>query len=335
MIIMLNSELELQDTSKFRELNLTGLANKDGTYKKTHIYNQITPKINTKLKNYGLVGLLSDAYSDHKSVTINPHDIWILIVSELAAHVNNFSNRYREMFTDSDEKKEICVPTQSLTELPIESVIAELEQLVNFDSKILFPNFSTNTPIINEMYGAMFLDMSSSFYNYTMFLCGIRSIKLGGDKNDWQSLYDHFTALANTFMSFDYEDLRLYFTDVEKLIAAMSNTFNHADKNVKFWENIFTQKNVGSGGQLDINGWITDLFIKKHKANQIQNFSINVARVEYKNKSTNQEFLSVHGGFHYDTDQDGYNSLQYTKHIFQYGENVSNINIFKGERTWV
>lgn len=315
MLITLDSTLVETPNNRIIDLSykLKNIVNVNGTYNKQEIYCETSFIPLSSMRNSGLIGLLAEAYSSHKSVALYPHDFWMVLISEITSHVKKNKNKFKSLFTDSDEKVEILVPANSPTEIPIDMLASLVSGLVKFDSSILMPSFSTNTPFITEMIQALFCDLSSSYYDYSMFCCGIKSIKLMGTQNDWFMVKTNYEKISELFGNAD-TTLAQYFTDVNSILTNIYESF--AVDNTDFWKNIFTNKNVGSGGDLDISGWITDLFITKHQFNKIQNFCTDYAVVEYKNVSDNKQYKALYGAFDCCW-IDGFISLQYSKHIFR------------------
>ena len=317
-VITLNDTLKFTDDSS---VNSTGghdprrLAKYWG-YDRQNVLEYVsgtTDRIN--LKNHGLFGLISHAYKYHKSVTINPTDVWILILSQFKTIIKENVEFYRHLFTDSPEKTEISVPTNSLYELPVESVIARLNEYIKFDSKLVRVEFSTDTPIANEVKNHLLLDMASPYFNYSMFLCGIPSIKIGGEVEDWERLENAFLQLNEIFYLKDNDEYLNWQCSVAHIASVLLSAAK-GDYDVDFFGDIFTQRNVGSGGDLEIKGWITSLFYKLPKVPKIENFNSHISCIEYKNKSTNKDYIMLSGGFNYKIDEYGFYSLEYSKHIF-------------------
>ena len=268
------------------------------------------------LKNHGLFGLISHAYKYHKPVTINPTDVWILILSQFKTIIKENVEYYSNLFTDSPEKTEISVPTNSLYELPVESVIARLNEYIKFDSKLVSVEFSTDTPIANEVKTHLLLDMASPYFNYSMFLCGIPSIKIGGTVEDWEKLENTFLKLNELFYLKHNDDYINWQCSVAHIADVLLSAAK-GDYDIDFFNDIFTQQNIGSGGELKIKGWITNLFYKIPDVPKIENFNSHVSCIEYKNNSTNKNYIMLSGGFNYEQDKDGFYSLAYSKHIFE------------------
>lgn len=321
MNIILNKNLKEGALSSFKKRNLqqkiTYIANKE-VDKKVESFDLISGDINTSyLENIGLVGLISFAYSNHLKLSFTPNDFWILLVSELAKEVNLNPEIYKSLFTDKEEKEEILIQHDSIY-IPTDIFSKILSSKVKFDSSILFPNFTTNKEITTSILHSMFCDMSSAYYSYGMFLCGIPEIKLLGQQEDWIMLKEYADKILSIFSN-KSSKIKEYKKSVANIFSKISETFDNKDSNIEFWKDIFTSKNLGSGHDLEINGWIKDLFITKHAVNKIQNFEENVSSVEYFIVTFNgkEHYKEVSGGFDIEVSEDSFYSLKYSKHIFK------------------
>ncbi len=316
MIITLNSALIEENNIRERNLSSTlqQAVNDFRENRNSNKYFEISFIPMSKLKNTGLVGILSEAYTSHKKVSLYAHDFWVVLISEIAKYVKQNPEVFRSLFTDSKDKVEISVPSGSITEMPMDTLTNALSNAVKFDSSILLPYFSTNTPIITEMFQALFCDLSSTYYNYSMYCCGIPAIKLMGTEQDWLELQSNYTKVTELLRPLD-SVLSVYFTQVNNILSNICNSFSY--DNIDFWKDIFTCENVGSGGDLTIDGWIKDLFVTKHKYTKIDNFCAAHAIVEYTCLTTKQKFKAIYGGFDYTKSEDGFIALDYSKYIFR------------------
>lgn len=239
----------------------------------------------------GFVGVLAYAYSNHEKVVVAPHDIWLIIASELAKYVSANTEACRSLFTKSSEKIEILIPTADPTEIDLQRLINELKSLVPIDVDLFLPKFSTTPEYAELAFAATFCDMVQDFYSFSTFLCGIPEIKLAGTYHDWYEMLLHVVALEELFE--EHHKVKRYLEKVAVIIETIAMTFTEVD--VDFWKNIFRSKNVGSGGQLDINGWIIDLFIEKRDTNRLESFQNTHGVIPYANKTTNRKFKALHG----------------------------------------
>lgn len=268
----------------------------------------------TKLRNIGFLGFLSHAYSNHVKVAISPYDIWILIISEVSKFIVDKPEPFRGLFTDSDKKKEILVPTDSEYEMPMNLLVADLASNVKFDASILFPKLSIESEESVGMIQALFCEMASPYYSYSMLLCGLPEIKVLGTVDDWKNIstnFDKLFELLGKCYNFKNYPLR-----AKIILDNIVNSFesNEADR-ISFWKDIFTQNNVGSGSQLEVNGWITHFLIVQQKPLKLENFTNTIGYVRYKNVTSGNNYMSVHGGFDYDLDKEDFAVLRYSKYI--------------------
>ena len=265
------------------------------------------------LYNGSFVGLLSKAYSQHLPVSISPHDIWVVLLSEITKEIAEYPKNYRSLFTDSEEKKTLSVGSGSETHMPMNRLSELLGSKVKFDSGILFPAFSTQTPIITEVIQAIFCEMASPYYNYSMYCCGIPRIELAGTIEDWELLLSSWIQLTNVFNT-------LPITKYSERVVPILNQFVQAAKgevDIDFWKDIFNQRNVGSGGDLVISGWITKLFMAEYATPKITHFTYTHGIVTYKNENTGRNFAAIYGGFHTEVNDNGYYQLQYNGFVFE------------------
>lgn len=321
MNIILNKDLKRDFfpnlDSYFLENKLNIIANIGVNNKEQKYYPYLESIDKTYLKNIGLVGLISLCYSNHLKLMLRPNDFWILLISEIAKEVNANPEIYRDLFTSKEDKEEITI-THGSHKIPVNIFSNILSTKIKFNSDLLFPNFSTNNEVMTSISQSMFCDMSSAYYNYTMFLCGIPEIKLLGQQKDWILLLESVEKILDVFSS-KSNKIAKYKNNVLPIYQEIVKTFEKNDFNKNFWLDIFTSKNIGSGGDLEIDGWIKQLFIAEHSVNKIQNFQENISSVKYKVISQNGEelFQEISGGFDIELNDDDFISLKYSKYIFK------------------
>lgn len=315
MNIILDTTLQAQPDNRTFDIShkITSLAHTQHPVDHDSTYKLIKGNAQGSLSNTGLVGLISHCYSKHLPVAIAPHDVWVLLLSEITKEVAQHPEQYRQYFTTSAGKEDIAVPSGSLTEIPIATLADALAQKVLFNTGLIFKNFSTETPIVTQTIQAIFCDMASPYYNYMMFCCGIPSIKLLGTTEDWTKLAQGFAELTQKFNT---PVLQTYLDKVEPILSQFVNA-SQGLADVNFWKNIFTQKNVGSGGDLTVDGWITKLFITEHSFAKITHFTSTHGLVKYKQMETGQEFVAVYGGFDTQVNAEGFYELQYRQFTVQ------------------
>jgi hypothetical protein len=101
---------------------------------------------------------------------------------------------------------------------------------------------------------------------------------------------------------------------VEEIFEQIYESYDRCDME-DFWRDIYTHKNVGSGQQLDISGWIKDLYMG-NRGKRLENFLTSVAIVPYKNLDTGKEFKGVYGGFQRLVTEDRFIKTGYAQIIY-------------------
>jgi len=241
---------------------------------------------------------LSDAYSQHRDISFGPHDLWYWVLTEIAAEVNANPSNYRDIFTKSPEKVHIAVFDSTgsayhpeTTFLPIDLIINELKTKVPVDLSLFLPQFSTNTPSITAANMAAFCDMVKAYYSYGVYCCGIRSIDVQGTVDDWTEFGDRLAILQPSLAGISPK----YFTRVRNRVAMIRDSLQGGD--TSFYQNIYTQKNIGSGSELQVSGWITEFVIRPPELPKINNFSKAWSVVPFTNHTCKTEHSEVYGCF--------------------------------------
>jgi hypothetical protein len=235
---------------------------------------------------------LEMCWKKHFNAVIRPDFIWQVIACEIGIHIKDNAEKYRSLFTDSDVKKEISVQTADPVVLPIDDIIDRLFELVPFDATAFMPEFTTTTQNSRLAFGAALCDAMSPYYNYSMYLCGIPKIKLEGTRSDWEFLLDSFNTIAEVL------DIGEYHRTVNHVLEGIIDSFSSTkEDNINFFNEIISIDKCGSGSEYLATGWITKLFMKYPSLAKTQNFSSCISDVEYKNLSTNKNYIMKVGLF--------------------------------------
>jgi hypothetical protein len=263
----------------------------------------------------GFVGMLSKAYSAHLPVVVAPHDFWFIANSELAGIIAKNPEQFRHVFSSQESGKEtLMIPTGNVTRIDYAALAEMLETKIP-DKKItelLIPGLTTIDASVFYALCATLADTCQHYYDYMTFCCGIPKIKVRGEESDYRLLAAASRELAE-ILSFSTEAVT-YYDRIAGLFDRMADSFTE-EKPAKFWRDIFSQKNVGSGGQKDIDGWIRDFFTKRPA--RLESFNTSIAMVPYKNLETQNEYLSLVGAFTAFQDSEGFWRLNFQEAVFQ------------------
>jgi len=232
---------------------------------------------------------LSFAWKNHIGIVFTPDFLWQIFLTEVATHIKDNAEKYRELFTDSDEKKKIVVPTGDPQLIDLRLIADELLKLTPTDTEMFLPEFSTTTFQASMAFKAAFADAMSPYYDYSMFMCGIPKVKVFGDDDDWDKVIENIKSFGEVIALPDY------FQRAEELVVKIKNAAN--DSNSDFWKDMFRLDRCGSGGQVEVKGWINDLYIKVPNPGYINNYPSATSYVKYKFLETDQDFELCYGLF--------------------------------------
>lgn len=250
--------------------------------------------IKGEFRHINYVEYLEMAWGNHYGVVMSPDIFWFILLNESAGHIKDNSEHYRSLFTTAPEGKiDIIIPTMDPQLIDLNVIAEELRKLVPTDIDIFIPQFSTSTVSSSFAFKAAFADAMSPYYNYMMFLCGIPKVKIMGDVEDWTKLNSGIDKLKS-LLNKDEEIIK-YFDRIQNISKLILENLETPSAN--FWKGMFSLERCGSGGQVDVKGWIVDMYIKKPRPAYVNNFPTNAAKVSYKLLNTGQEFELKSGIF--------------------------------------
>lgn len=321
MLITLNDTLT--ETKPWRGLEPGYLnqiiANKLGYDWKTEEYIiRRTPNMDgVELVQAGPLWMVSNAYSHHQKITIAPHDIWYILLTEIASVIKGNVDACRPLFTRSPEKVTIMVQTDDVETINLDAVIQQLRGLVPVDMNVFLPEFTTDTLGAKYARNAAFCDAVQHYYNYMTFCCGIPAIKIAGTVEDWAKVDRQIREIGVMFSTLSVPGVSDWIDRVLRINDKITETLISGSADLDFWSDIYTHKNIGSGGELTINGWITDLYISKPTLPKLENFPYSWSLVPYENAETGRKFTGVHGCFLSKRDSEGFMCADYAEVVVE------------------
>lgn len=282
------------------------------------------PPVN--MAGIGLFGMIEAAYRYHLHVMLTPTDIHLHVLSQLAAIAMENAKTFEPVFVKkAGADTTISMATDDPTVLPMDALISKLAPRTNLDMSLWEPSYADTTDEQRYVAHAYLAAAASPHYRYCTYLCGIPSIKLVGDKEDWQTLSDNVDKLCDQFLA--YQDFKVLHA-LKMRVRGMAESFDRNEvENKAFWSDIFSRKTVGCVSVM--NGWLADLIylgnatpkdVEKGKVNPLAYYR-SVALVPFTNVNTNRNFLQVVGGLAMDETYlqcDNTARLVYQSHLFEY-----------------
>lgn len=252
---------------------------------------RVIMNVNGTHQHLNYLSYLELCWANHYSIVLKPDHIWQILLTEIATHIKNNAEKYRHLFTDSNEKKEITVSTADPYVLPLHEVTKQLKDLVPVGTEDFLLNFTTSTEMSRFAFNAAFCDAMSPYYSYSMLMCAFPKIRVEGTEEDWTKMLTSIKNLRTFF------ELSNYFTKVENNIKNIISALQNNDGEI--FKTMFTLVRCGSGSQTELDGWIKDFFnlTKAVRPGYVSNYPTATSIVEYKNLSTGKEYVMRVGLF--------------------------------------
>lgn len=258
----------------------------------------------------GYLEYLEYCWSKHRGIIISPDIIWNIILSELAQAVIGDAEHYRNLFTDSDEKKRIIVQYDNPYDIPLDKVYAELEHLVPTDTEVFQPEFTTTTETAKFCNRAAFAEMCSPYYDYCTFCCGFPRISVRGEQDDYKKISERFNKIAG-LENFATGKEGPWIARAKKTLEDLAD--NYGSK--FFFENMCFFERCGSGSELEAAGWITKLFREEPSLRKVANFTAGMNEVRWTNLSLDMKMI-MKSGLLYSTDEGDFAVPQWGHVVF-------------------
>ncbi|KAL2802738.1 hypothetical protein BJX63DRAFT_414082 [Aspergillus granulosus] len=152
---------------------------------------------------HGFIWALVAAYSRHHNLIIRPEDIWFSILTQLSFYINAHAEELRSIFVSHEGQKELTVTavgtirSVDLGALAVEMTERIDENLVDKEFRDwLLPDFTTTTRSDTIAAAVLMMGTLQKYFSYTMQLtCGIPSVTLLGEKEDWEKLVKRLDRL--------------------------------------------------------------------------------------------------------------------------------------------
>ncbi|KAJ6007409.1 hypothetical protein N7540_011385 [Penicillium herquei] len=151
----------------------------------------------------GFVWSLFNAYSHHHNLILRPEDVWFSILTQLSFFINAHSEELRSFFVEHEGQKELklhlagTIDTVDFGEVAM-LMTKEIEKNV-VDEELrtwIMPNFSTTTETDKVVAAILMMGSMQKYFSYNVFLlCGIPSVTLLGEREDWSKLTERIDKL--------------------------------------------------------------------------------------------------------------------------------------------
>ena len=272
--IELDNTLEQKDIKNFTELNIKSeldLQTPDNYFSQYEYANKLIDRQNDYRTQNNFVNAFLDAYNFHKTLKIRPDDIKLQILTIISICVNNNPEKFRSYFVDFEEKKELIVKStifsadyfcKKFADL-LEENIKDKEFATHYTTR-----FTTTNQIISTVNNITLMNTLKEYFSYTMMLeCGIPSVILEGNDEDWNQLNESYLFFKKIFCETELKDWFRHFDKIMELFMIMrkGESTNYIKE---MWKRVISYIPQGSGGDKILGGWVR-LFVPYNGNNKI------------------------------------------------------------------
>ena len=211
------------------------------------------------------------AYVEHKSVTLSPDMMWLLISQGFARYVNAHSEELRSQLVYHEGKQDLMVMTKD----DLLSGKADWGKLLNDFSKeierhtkgevakTIAADFSTTTPVERIASQITLMESMKSYFNYLAgrIGCGIPSVTLQGTPDDWRAVLSKTQKLGQYGLSEWTQTLEPILNEFIKTAEG--------NPNQRFWQEMVKKQRVdefasarpcSADKPTELDGWILKFF---------------------------------------------------------------------------
>ena len=210
--------------------------------------------------NNGFVNAAYMAYSSHYHLRIRPEDVWVSILTQLSFYINANAEKLRKHFVAHKGSKHLVVQVAGSIDTVDHGQLARLmtdkiqENVVDKElQQWILPDFTTTA--LDDIVTASVIMMGSmqKYFTYESCLtCGIPSVTLLGEREDWVKLRNRLDKIDT------WGEEALEFSGRLKVVIdyfILSFDEPESDKVKEFWAKIAHHEGGGSGPTW-LSGWI-------------------------------------------------------------------------------
>ncbi|PLN82437.1 hypothetical protein BDW42DRAFT_166821 [Aspergillus taichungensis] len=255
---------EASKVSDAEEL-LKGSSPRDYCRSRNMIQNSFSPELlctsHVSASNHGFVWAVFHAYSDHHHLTLRPEDVWFSILTQLGFFVNGHAEELRSFFVSHEGQKELeVVDVGTLATADFGKMALRMTRLIEknvVDEELrnwIMPDFSTTTKSDEVVAAILMMGALQKYFSYKMtLLCGIPSVTLLGEREDWARMVtklDKLRQLGDEPARF----AQLLRPVLNHFVASFDRP--NAPDVLSFW-NTCAHRYGGGSGPVWLSGWIT------------------------------------------------------------------------------
>jgi hypothetical protein len=254
----------------------------------------------------GFVYYLYQCWAKEKGVCLRPDIIWYTIVSETAREILGNPSKYKHLFSKTTGKQDMILTEMTPHDISIDHLDKLLDEKVTnkeFKQLITGTQFKSQPEEFDLALKMSFAYMGKAYFNYMTTLCGISSVTVEGDKQEWfkltKAIIDLNKFIPNLKSYYQkccktVNDICYYSFDAK--LKPQLNKFRVVDNGWRthtkttldkynspedFFSQLFMIKeNCGSGHPYSTIGWFSNLYMGNHSV--LYDFPTHINYVPYR-----------------------------------------------------
>ncbi|KAI4113340.1 MAG: hypothetical protein LQ338_008192, partial [Usnochroma carphineum] len=223
------------------------------------------------------------AYNQHYGLHIRPEDVWFAILSQLSLFINAHAEELRGQFVAHEGKKELeitCWGTRYTVDFGrLAKQMSELIEQNVVDPELrrwMMPAFTTTTKNDIVVASILLMGATQQYFDFKCsLLCGLPSVTLLGNKEDWELILARLEKLK------EYgEEPTQFYNLLKPVVSRFVEGFDNPTSNdtIIFWQRI-AHHNVKGSGLSYLSGWITAFCFWDQNGKSMYRFPHNPNRI--------------------------------------------------------
>jgi hypothetical protein len=205
----------------------------------------------------GFVNGAIRAYNEHYKLVIRPEDVWFSILTQLNAYINANAEQLRHLFVSHAGQEDLQII--DLNDIKGNAMLGvnwgkfafKMSKMIADNIKDpslrewILPTFTTTTKCDQAVASILMMSTMQKYFTYSISVCcGLPSVTLLGEKEDWMKLEEKLERLP-TFG----EETAEWYTLLKPVVRRFVRSFEepNSEETKDFWQRIAHYSSGGSG----------------------------------------------------------------------------------------